>query len=307
MTETTPLSPMQPIHGLSATLINKETSETVFQFESDKKSILIRLAYGYYHFTPSSLTDIEDKFCFEFLDIKSTFLILDCKPRTYADNKIDALILLYCSKYWDSITLSNEQGLADIVFDHAVPLAFTPKLYDQAINHINLLVTTGNLMILSRKQFLIVDPSLMKKNEILYRHRRLLRKNIDTKVTHLDNFDELLKHWKDFVVKRFNYIPDDEGLLMLKSIFNTQETNIVVYMDKEEYVSSNLRYIESTNKIIFDVIAPWSYQYSKLSPGLYSAVKNLLLAKDMGYRYSLCYGRYAYKNTILSQLPLVSP
>lgn len=66
-----------------------------------------------------------------------------------------------------------------------------------------------------------------------------------------------------------------------------------------EVIASAVVCLHESSKVAFDLMAAWQLRHARLRPGIYSAVYNLTDAERHGYRYSLCYGQFPYKDHVL--------
>jgi hypothetical protein len=192
-----------------------------------------------------------------------------------------------------------EQQAADIVFAHAFPLRLAGGIERDLIDHFELVVESQQLVVLARDGLHAVETESRPLGWPRARHRRLLRRNSDLKLTAVAPA-RVLERWPEFCAWRFGVSPSAVQMEMLALVFARAEFVGREYCDNDGWVASSLVFSPVSANTLFDVLGPWRESAAWRRPGVFTGVMNLVDSQASSRNYCLCYGRYAYKGEITS-------
>jgi hypothetical protein len=127
-----------------------------------------------------------------------------------------------------------------------------------------------------------------------------MRINSDLFSSTMLDVDRLAVVWRHFCERRFATQLSDDHLDFLKLLWRMPGFTATEYRDSTGFVVASAAYRDAESGALFDMLAPWSLHSAWRRPGIFTAVMNLLAAGRDGMSYSLCYGRYSYKEHLVS-------
>lgn len=87
-----------------------------------------------------------------------------------------------------------------------------------------------------------------------------------------------------------------------KFVFKNSQFKLYKYEVNGKSVAYNVCYYSEIQRVIYDVAFPWTTYADTYRLGIFSIIVNLKRALDENWGYSLCYGKYDYKNSIMKYL-----
>lgn len=140
-----------------------------------------------------------------------------------------------------------------------------------------------------------VEPS----EEHAYRHRRLLRQHARTSVREHIDYAGFLANWATFTKWRYGSASSPAELNALGAVLAMSRCTVREFVSSGETIARSVTCVHEPTKTIFDMMATWEPQHATYRPGIFSAVHNLIDAATHGYRFSMCYGQFPYKDQIV--------
>jgi hypothetical protein len=215
----------------------------------------------------------------------------------------DGVLALFAARHWRELLGENGEP-HDVVLVHAFPVAFLDAIFSHTRDHLQSIVQAAQLSLLARQQLTLVDTVGVPRSEIERKHRRVILKNRRLLVRRTGSVSELLSDWRGFCDWRFGQKLESEHLDLLKELFCNPGFTVKEFWLSGQCVARSLIYVDLSQRVLFDVLAPWSRIHAHHRLGVYTAVNNLLEAHEHGLRYCLCYGQFAYKRAIIGDLPV---
>lgn len=207
----------------------------------------------------------------------------------------DALLLLAVSARWPEFTADNSPY--HLTLAYALPLALDTAWQDWAGRHADVLVRGRQLAGVPASHLVAVEPA----EDLERRHRRLLRQHAATGTGVREHADRagFLSHWSAFSQRRYGAALTGDEREALGAVLAMSGCTIREFACRGEVIARTVVCRHEPSRTIFDLMATWEPQHARHRPGVYSGVCNILDAARKGYRYSLCYGQFAYKDDIV--------
>ena len=228
--------------------------------------------------------------------VNSNLDIVDIKYEPKATEILFALTCLNNSFY-------ISKNLYDLTFAAAVPIKSDAYIMNCIKYHPYEYLSSGQIYIMLHSDLYLSDKvSLESYFKICHKERKTIRKNKRVNIQEVLFSDEFFKFWKIFYLKRFQLNVDEKYISFYKRVFNNPKFKLYKYTIEEKIVAYNVCYFSETQKIIYDIAFPWIKCKDIYRIGIFSIIVNLTRALNMRWGYSLCYGKYDYKDSIMQYL-----
>ncbi len=191
----------------------------------------------------------------------------------------------------------------ELSFAYAIPLKADKHLRDFVKNNLGLCLSNHQLVFLPSDTLYLyemIPEGGLKK--ILHDERKTIKKNSGTQIKKIPFSNTFFDFWKEYDWLRFGEMQSIDFQNFFKLVYNDEHFQLYEYSVNDNIVAYNVCYFSDTSKIIYDVLFPWKNLEFVHRIGIYSMLINLQHAFDLGWGYSICYGIYEYKNTILNKL-----
>lgn len=206
------------------------------------------------------------------------------------------LTLLKCVIYY----LEEEHELS---FAYAIPIKSDIILQKFVAENLELCIKNNQIVFLPTKTLYLyksIQPNGLAT--IIHDERKTIKKNELISIAQVDFSDDFYDFWKEFDKVRFNEQQTQNFQDFFRYVYSTLEFKLFKYSVHNQLVAYNVCYYSETQKIIYDVLFPWVKNDNAYRIGIFSMIKNLEKAYEMGWGYSICYGIYNYKNAVLNKL-----
>jgi len=209
-----------------------------------------------------------------------------------------AVLLLALAARWPWIAESDGQHLIrrhHVTLAYALPLALDAGWRRWAEDHAELLIHGRQLVVVPAADLVAVQPH----PSCAGRHRRLLRRHAHTEVAEHHDQAAFLRHWSAFTRWRHDRPLPDLERAALRAILQASGCVVREFVHQDEVIARSVVCSHAPSRTLFDLMAAWHPRHARLRPGIYSAVHNLLDSAQRGWRFSLCYGQFSYKDDIV--------
>jgi len=210
--------------------------------------------------------------------------------------RADAALLLAVSELWPSVLVCPDQTPYHPALAYAFPLALDPAWRDWTDRHADLLIGGGQFVLVPASDLVAVEPA----GDPERRHRRLLRLHEQTAVREHSDLPDFLSDWTDFVRWRYGTPPSASEREALRAILEMAGCTVRDFVRSGQVVARTVTCAHVRTRTLFDLLAVWDPRNAALRPGIFSAVHNLVDAASRGYRFSMCYGRFPYKDHVVA-------
>jgi hypothetical protein len=211
-------------------------------------------------------------------------------------SRADAALLVAVSELWPSVLVSPDQTPYHATLAYAFPLALDPAWRDWTDRHADLLIGGRQLVLVPASDLVAVEPA----GDPERRHRRLLRRHEQTSVREHSNLPDFLADWADFVLWRYGTLPSASERDALRTVLEMAGCTVRDFVRSGEVIARTVTCAHVQSRTLFDLLAVWDPRHAVLRPGILSAVHNLIDAASRGYRFSMCYGRFPYKDHVVA-------
>lgn len=215
--------------------------------------------------------------------------------RPWPERHTQAILLFAISGRWPSILVADEEQSYHVTLAYALPLALDVSWREWAACYSDVLVHGRQVVAVPASNLVAVDPS----EDVPRRHRRLLRQHEDTTVREHADYSDFLAHWSTFTQRRYGNSPTSEEQTALGAILAMSRCTVREFTSSGDVIARSVVCVHDPSRTLFDLMATWEPRHASRRPGIYSAVHNLIDAANRKYRYSMCYGQFAYKDEIL--------
>ncbi len=213
----------------------------------------------------------------------------------------EALLAYFISLHTLRMCYLQTNQYMHIVFAHAFPVFLTNIDFKKKIlNLLDKIVNMKQLLILPEQDLVLVEVNNKSQsiNQLLTKYKKVERKNIKTKIVKNLNVNKVLISWKKFCKYRFSQEVDNELINLFEFLYSNNDFYTTELWLGNNLFAQSLVFKSITHNILFDVLAPWDYKYKNYSPGIFLSVSNIKDAYKTKMNYSLCYGKYKYKDDI---------
>ncbi|MGH2732792.1 MAG: hypothetical protein ACRDJG_07625 [Actinomycetota bacterium] len=215
--------------------------------------------------------------------------------RPWATRRQHGVLLLAAAALWPELT--GPQGTHyHVTLSYALPLALDSGWRTWSEDHLAELIEAAQLVVLPAADFLVVQPS----GQIQRRHARLLRRHAATMILEHDDTDAYLWHWAAFVAQWFGRSVSAHEQAVLGDMLAMSGCHVGDIVHGSSVIGRSVTCIHPASRVVFDLMTTWDPGAAHLRPGVFAGVHNLLDAFDRRLRYSLCYGRFLYKDEIVA-------
>ena len=215
------------------------------------------------------------------------------------DNQI--ILLLILTKLNNVLIFKNE--IYDLNLSYALPLNKEKKVLQFVIKNLDLCLQNKQIVFLPNSSLYSYSKvNFDELNSIYISEKRTIKKNKDVHIYETIFSEKFFEFWKEFDENRFNEIQTIEFRNFFKFLYNVLDFKIYKYVIDQTTIAYNVCYFSEENKIIYDVLFPWVYDKKTFRIGIFAIIKNLEKCSEMQWGYSLCYGKFPYKDKILNKL-----
>ncbi len=222
--------------------------------------------------------------------------------RIWPSQPAHGLALLALTHITPTIARDDGTDPLHVTLAHALPLALDPAWRSWAEDNCAFLVAGGQLVTVYADDLVAADP----REATTRRHRRLHRRHQQTTARDHDDIDGFLADWVAFTTWRYGQTPPDLQREALQRVLVMSGCRVRDFHQEGELIARSVVANHKGSRTMFDLMAVWWPRHHDLRPGIYSAVYNLHDAQRRGLRFSLCYGRFPYKDHVLGDLPRLS-
>lgn len=210
-----------------------------------------------------------------------------------------AILLLAISELWPNLLISPDEIPHHVTLAYALPLALDKSWRDWAASYSDVLVGGRQMVVVPASDLVAVEPS----GDFAWHHRRLLRQHEKTSVREHTDYAGFLGHWVAFTKWRYGSSPSPAELSALGAILAMSKCTVREFTSSGEVIGRTVTCAHEPTRTLFDMMATWEPKHAGYRPGIFSAVHNLIDAATRGYRFSMCYGQFSYKDQILKGCP----
>lgn len=249
---------------------------------------------------------------FDFNDVKSCYhtildnLLIKCPRdtklvvRDFESKDLEILVLIGLTELGCSFIYNAK--VFEVSFAHAIPLNRDLFLKKYTIDNLDACLCNHQIVFLPHDSLYIIDHIDKEKMELLCRkEKRTIAKNQETVIIETDFSQDFFDFWKWYVNDRYNTVLDDDFISFFKHVYSQGPFKLYAYLQKNKLVAYSVCYYSNEEKILYDVLFPWK-KNSAYRIGIYSIIRNIEEANNIGWGYSLCYGKFPYKDAIFKHL-----
>ena len=253
------------------------------------------------------------KLFFDFYNLKSCYqtivynLLKIChrdtqlEVRNFENNDLDILALLGLTELGCSFIYNAK--VFELSFAYAVPLNRDNFLKTYTINNLDACLKNGQIVFLPSDSLYIVDHIEEDAIKLIHRkEKRTIKKNLETIISHANFTQDFFDFWKRYDFNRYGETQTDAFIRFFKNVYSSASFELYEYIYDNEIVAYNVCYLSQNQKVIYDVLFPWEKSNNVYRIGIYSMIKNIEKAFSMGWGYSICYGKFDYKDSIFKLL-----
>lgn len=270
------------------------------------KNILIEYRNGDIYYKNQIEFSTENKFLFKLDELINFFEnfevtdnkldIVDVKSEPKATELLFALTCLKNSFYIAGV-------LYDLTFAAAVSIKDDIFIMDCIKKYPYEYLYSGQVYIMPHSDlYLYKKISIKSYFKVCNRERKTIDKNKKVIIREVSFSEEFFEFWKAYYRERFQIIVNEEYLSFYKFVFKNSQFKLYKYEVNGKSVAYNVCYYSEIQRVIYDVAFPWTTHADTYRLGIFSIIVNLKRALDENWGYSLCYGKYDYKNSIMKYL-----
>lgn len=222
--------------------------------------------------------------------------VLDIKHSNFDIEILLALTLLSNSFIW------NDEEY-ELSFAYVVPISKDMQVRNYILGNLEECLLSGQIVFLPKSSFYLFKN--INKNDlqrILKRERKTIQKNQDTKIKEVESWSDFFPFWREYQNKRFGQDISEFYIKFFKKIYISQSYKLYQYEIDNNIIAYNVCYYSDDQRVIYDVLFPWKKDSNVYRIGIYSIIMNMKHAFEIGWGYSLCYGIYQYKNSIMKHI-----
>lgn len=273
---------------------------------NNEKNISIEYLTGYIYYDNQIVFNVGNRCLFEldelivfFKDIGLINIKLDIDDIKYEPKATEVLFALTCLN--NSFYIAGE--LYDLTFAAAVPIGNDAFIMDSIKHHLHEYLCSGQVYIMLHSDLYLKEKiSLEPYLKICNKERKTIAKNKKVNIREVLFSESFFAFWKMYYRKRFEVSVDEKYLSFYKFVFENLQFKLYQYDVNRKIVAYNVCYFSETQKIIYDIAFPWILYGNTYRIGIFSIIVNLTRALKKGWGYSLCYGKYNYKDSIMKYL-----
>lgn len=270
---------------------------------NNEKNISIEYLGGYIYCNNQIIVSVGNECLFEldkliifFKDIGLVNIKLNIADIKYEPKATEVLFALTCLN--NSFYITGE--LYDLTFAAAVPIGNDAFIMNCIKYHLHEYLCSGQVYtMLHSDLYLKKKISLESYLKISDKERKTIAKNKKVNIREVLFSEEFFEFWKTYYKERFQVIVDEKYLSFYKFVFKNSQFKLYQYDVNRKIVAYNVCYFSETQKIIYDIAFPWIVYENTYRIGIFSIIVNLARALNKGWGYSLCYGKYDYKDSIM--------
>ena len=266
------------------------------KFIIEEKQVSIEYKNHLFFFSPVEEYEFIYSFFKQYIKPHSWVFVSDYLPTDVNIIVLYILMLLNCKTILDG----KEYELS---FAYAVPLNRDNYLKKFVLDNLRFCLKAKQIVFLPAETLYLFNTIPQKGLlRIIHDERRTIRRNVLTSIEEVDFSSDFFDFWKDYDRVRFNEIQSREFQEFFKYAYDTDFFHLFKYTVDDHLIAYNVCYYSENQKVIYDVLFPWKEYYKAYRIGIYSMIINLQRASKIGWGYSICYGKYKYKNDILDKL-----
>lgn len=108
-----------------------------------------------------------------------------------------------------------------------------------------------------------------------------------------------INYWNDYCKKRHNKDFNEMAIEVYNFVYSNSGFDSIKIVHNDETVVASVFFKDDVNKIIYFLITGWNDKYKKYSPCIYLYSKAIEYCHNNNYKFSFCYGKQSYKNSLL--------
>lgn len=273
---------------------------------NNEKNISIEYLRDYIYYDDQIKISTENRLLFEldelitfFKDVGLVNIKLDIVNIKYEPKATEVLFALTCLN--NSFYIAGE--LYDLSFASAVPIGNDVFIMNCIKYHLHEYLCSGQIYVMLHSDLYLNEKiSLKSYYKICNKERKTIAKNKRVDIREALFSEEFFEFWKVYYKERFQVTVDEKYLSFYKFVFKNPQFKLYQYDVNRKIVAYNVCYFSETQKIIYDIAFPWILYEGTYRIGIFSIIVNLKRALNKGWGYSLCYGKYDYKDSIMKYL-----
>lgn len=194
--------------------------------------------------------------------------------------------------------------LYELSFAYAVPLNRDTYLMEFAVQYLEECLKTHNIVFLkSDTLYLCEKVTKIGYDKVCKKNRKTVRNNAQILIEQIPFSSEFFDFWEEYDYTRFGERQSKEFKEFFWKLYSSSPTfQLYRYSQNGEAFAYNVLYFSQNQKVIYDVLFPWENANSVYRIGIFSIIKNLQMAVESGWGYSICYGKFEYKDQIWKYL-----
>ena len=208
----------------------------------------------------------------------------------------DIVVLLALTFCGNKFYYHND--LYELSFAYAVPLNRDIYLMEFAIKYLEDCLKTHNIVFLKCDTLYLCEKvSKIGYEKVSKRNRKTVQNNEQVLIEQVPFSTEFFDFWEEYDYTRFGERQSKEVKDFFWKVYNSSPAfQLYRYSQNGETFAYNVLYFSQNQEVIYDVLLPWKNGNSVYRIGIYSIIKNLQMAVERGWGYSICYGQFAYKD-----------
>lgn len=270
---------------------------------NNEKNISIKYYRGYIYYDEQIIINVGNKRLFELDELIAVFkniglvnIKLDIFDIKYEPKATEILFALTCLN--NSFYIGGE--LYDLTFAAAVPIGNDIFIMNCIKYYPQEYLGSGQVYVMLHSDLYLNEKiSLKSYLNACNKERKTIAKNKRVNIREVLFSEEFFEFWKVYYKERFQITIDEKYLSFYRFVFKNSQFKLYQYEVERKIVAYNVCYFSETQKIIYDITFPWIMCKDTYRIGIFSVIVNLTRALNKGWGYSLCYGKYDYKDSIM--------
>jgi hypothetical protein len=268
-----------------------------------EKNISIEYFAGNIYYDKQIIMNVENKCFFELNELISVLKYIG-----FVNTKLDIFDIKYEPKATEILfaltCLNNYFYIAgevyDLTFAAAIPIGNDFFIMNCIKYHLKEYLSSGQVYVMSHSDLYLIEKiSLRPYLKTCTKEKKTIAKNKRVNIIETLFSEEFFEFWKKYYKERFQITMNEKCLSFYRFVFKNSQFKLYQYEVDSKIVAYNVCYFSETQKIIYDITFPWIMYKDTYRIGIFSVIVNLTRALNKGWGYSLCYGKYDYKDSIM--------
>ncbi len=241
------------------------------------------------------------KYVQDFLCIKDNIVEINKRPNYYSVS--DSLVLLaigYSQRY---VKLKSEPRNFEITFSYNFPICIEKEMFELLLDNFFAIAHSQLIALGDEGDFIKVQVSDVAKYGLFMKRLGCFMRKNDKQINIVNDYPikPILESWKNYCIYKFGVNYPQKRLNTYEIIYASTGFETKTYMFGNNIIAQGVSYVSEYSKTIYYCIFWWDEKFKFLSPGKYAYVKMIEYCHNMGYDFSMCYGRQKYKIELLKE------